>query len=152
MWETQSYRNFGGGEGGMDRTWIPYARFSQIWSHNIVVTRLHGPILLSKVVTCFILPIVIIIIDSKKRPHHLCLIVYYIPENFEPKLQPHGNSKSDRPFYPTLPSTLQAISESQKVGNKLLVTYLRVLEEYYLLVIPALCPETSNKLLMSSEG
>ena len=54
--------------------------FPKLWSHNIMVTRLHGPILLSKVVTCFILPIVIFIIDSKKRPHHLCLIVYYIPE------------------------------------------------------------------------
>ena len=50
------------------------------------------------------------------------MIVYYIPENFEPKFQPHGNSKSDRPFYPTLPSTLQAISESQKVGNKQIVS------------------------------
>ena len=57
-------------------------------------------------------------IDSKKQPHHLCLIVYYVPEDFEPKLQPHGNSKSDKPFYPTLPSTLQAISGSHAAGNK----------------------------------
>ena len=52
---------------------------------------------------------------SKKQPHHLCLIVYYLPKNFEPKLQPHGNSKADKPFYPTLPST---ISESCSSGNK----------------------------------
>ena len=44
--------------------------------------------------------------------------MYYIPENFKPKVQPHGNSKSDKPFYPTLPSTLKAITESKSVSNK----------------------------------
>ena len=33
-----------------------------------------------------------------------------MPEGFEPKVQPHGNSKQDKPYYPTLPSTLEAIA------------------------------------------
>ena len=41
----------------------------------------------------------------------MCLIVYYIPDGFEPKVQPHGNSKQQTPYYPTLPSTLKAIAD-----------------------------------------
>ena len=33
-----------------------------------------------------------------------------MPKGFEPKVQPHGNSKQDKPYYPTLPSTLEAIA------------------------------------------
>ena len=33
-----------------------------------------------------------------------------MPEGFEPKIQPHGNSKQQKPYYPTLPSTLAAIA------------------------------------------
>ena len=46
------------------------------------------------------------IADSRKQPHRLCLLVYYIPDGFESKVKPHGNSKSAKPFYATLPSTL----------------------------------------------
>lgn len=50
------------------------------------------------------------IIDSMKQPHRLCLVVYYLPDGFEPKVEPHGNSKSKKPFYPTLPSTMAAMA------------------------------------------
>ena len=40
----------------------------------------------------------------------MCFIIHYIPEGFEPKVQPHGNSKQQAPYYPTLPSTLEAIA------------------------------------------
>ena len=33
-----------------------------------------------------------------------------MPEGFEPKIQPHGNSKQQKPYYPTIPSTLAAIA------------------------------------------
>ena len=39
-------------------------------------------------------------------PHPLCLIVYPIPEGFLPQIKSHGNSKSEMPFYPTLPTTM----------------------------------------------
>ena len=67
---------------------------------------------------CIITSFIVFFTDSNKQPHHLCLVVYYIPEGFEPKVQPHGNSKSDKPYYPTLPSTLKAISESHSISNK----------------------------------
>jgi len=37
-------------------------------------------------------------------------LVYYIPDGFEPTLKPHGNSKSKKPFYATLPSTLESMA------------------------------------------
>ena len=52
-----------------------------------------------------------ITVDSQKQPHKLCLIVYHIPEGFEPKVQSHGNSKQEKPYYPTLPSTLEAMAK-----------------------------------------
>ena len=42
-----------------------------------------------------------------------------MPDDFEPpKLAPHGNSKSSKPYYPTLPSTLTAITTSSAKGPK----------------------------------
>ncbi len=49
--------------------------------------------------------------DVENNPHHLCLATYYLPEGFEPKSIPHGNSKSCKPFYPTLPSTMKKIKD-----------------------------------------
>ena len=71
---------------------------------------------------CFILCFSHCITDSKKQPHRLCLIVYYIPDGFQPDVAPHGNSKSAKPFYPTLPSTLKAIGESEPGGAKQVVS------------------------------
>ena len=47
--------------------------------------------------------------DSKNNPHRLCMAVYYLPENFNPKPVAHGNSKEDKPFFSTLPSTMARI-------------------------------------------
>ena len=48
--------------------------------------------------------------DSKKQPHRLCLMVNYMPDDFQPpKLAPHGNSKSSKPYFPT---TITAITTS----------------------------------------
>ena len=33
-------------------------------------------------------------LDSKGFPHHLCLLVYHIPDGFSPYPVAHGNSKS----------------------------------------------------------
>ena len=42
-----------------------------------------------------------------------------MPDDFQPpKLAPHGNSKSLKPYYPTLPSTLTAITASSAKGPK----------------------------------
>ena len=60
--------------------------------------------------------------DYNKQPHRLCLLVYYIPENFEPTLQPHGNSKSDKPFYGTLPSTMESIAVKSSSGPKEIIS------------------------------
>ena len=38
-----------------------------------------------------------------------------MPTDFEPNVLPHGNSKSDRPFFPTLPSTMMKIKEECNV-------------------------------------
>ena len=57
--------------------------------------------------------------DHKENPHHLCLVSYRIPTGFVPSVTPHGNSKSKKPFYPTLPSTkLKIQSESKFRGPK----------------------------------
>ena len=46
-------------------------------------------------------------------------MVYYVPRDYTPKVLPHGNSKSKKPFYPTLPSTMSAIkAECQSGGPK----------------------------------
>ena len=39
------------------------------------------------------------------------MVVYYVPDDFKPTIQPHGNSKHGKAFFPTLPSTLSAIKE-----------------------------------------
>jgi len=39
------------------------------------------------------------------------------PDGFTPSVQPHGNSKHGKAFFPTLPSTLSAIKE-QCVSGK----------------------------------
>lgn len=57
--------------------------------------------------------------DYRNNPHHLCLAVYYLPENFRPKPMPHGNSRDNKPFFTMLPSTMAAIkSESKHSGPK----------------------------------
>ena len=45
-------------------------------------------------------------------------MVYYIPHDLKPTLELHGNSKSLNPYYPTLPSTLEAIVQSSSGGPK----------------------------------
>lgn len=44
---------------------------------------------------------------------------YYVPNGFIPKIASHGNSKCDKPFYATLPSTAQLIkSKCSNAGPK----------------------------------
>lgn len=57
--------------------------------------------------------------DASYNPHSLCLVVYYIPLGFKPTVFPHGNAKSSKPFFPTLPSTVERIrSECTVSGPK----------------------------------
>ena len=49
--------------------------------------------------------------DGKGNPHHVCLVVYHIPPGFKPFAQPHGNSKSNKPYYSTWPSTMKLLKE-----------------------------------------
>ena len=57
--------------------------------------------------------------DSDCNPHPLCVVVYYIPSGFVPHVSTHGNSKSGKPFFPTLPSTVESIKkECQSSGPK----------------------------------
>jgi len=50
------------------------------------------------------------------------MVVYYIPEGFVPKVMPHGNLKSESPFFGTLPSTSKAIKEKcSSLGPKAVV-------------------------------
>lgn len=61
--------------------------------------------------------------DKFFNPHTLCLVVYYIPDGFSPTIVPHGNSKKDLPYYPTLPSTTMAIKdECPRLGPKAVVS------------------------------
>ena len=56
---------------------------------------------------------------STRNPHHLCLVSYRLPHGFNPVVVPHGNSKSNQPFFPTLPSTKALIeAQSQWSGPK----------------------------------
>ena len=43
---------------------------------------------------------------------------YRLPDGFKPVIVPHGNAKSNQPFYPTLPSTKALISECKASGPK----------------------------------
>lgn len=51
------------------------------------------------------------LIDASGNPHQYSLPCYRIPDGFEPTIVSHGNSKSGRPFYPTLPSTMGQIHQ-----------------------------------------
>lgn len=53
-------------------------------------------------------------IDPRGNPHHLCLLSYRIPLGFVPTIVPHGNSKSNKPFYPTLSSTKVLITQQAR--------------------------------------
>ena len=57
--------------------------------------------------------------DSAGNPHQYCLACYRIPDGFEPTIVSHGNSKTRRPFYPTLPSTMEQVRRNvQSIGPK----------------------------------
>lgn len=57
--------------------------------------------------------------DAKFNLHKYCLAVYYMPSNFIPTILSHGNAKSSKPFYPTIPSTVERIKqESTSIGPK----------------------------------
>ena len=61
----------------------------------------------------------LLITDSQGNPHHLCLVSYRLPHGFNPVVVPHGNSKSNQPFFPTLPSMKALIeAQSQRSGPK----------------------------------
>jgi len=40
--------------------------------------------------------------DEQGNPHHLCMLIYYIPAKFEPYVKPHGNSQVHEAFSPNL--------------------------------------------------
>ena len=50
-----------------------------------------------------------IFLDSEGVTHDLCLLVYHIPKDFVPTVLPLGNSKTNKPFFPTWPSTMKMI-------------------------------------------
>ena len=53
--------------------------------------------------------------DSSQNPHHLCLLVYNVPPGFKLlTVQPHGNFRSNKPFYATWPGTLKMVKEEVK--------------------------------------
>ena len=76
----------------------------------------------------------VFLVDSHKQPHKLCFIIDYIPEGFEPKVQPHDNSKQQAPYYPTLPSTLETIANDsggpKEILSKVSATVGGVLAAY----------------------
>ena len=49
--------------------------------------------------------------DFSGNPHHLCLIVYHIPNGFKPVVKSHGNTKISKPYFPTWPSTMKMLKE-----------------------------------------
>lgn len=53
--------------------------------------------------------------DGTGNPHHLCLVSYRISEEFTPEISPHGNDKTMKPFYPTLPSMKAGIEFQSNV-------------------------------------
>ena len=59
------------------------------------------------------------VLDASGNPHQFCLVCYWIPPGFIPTVVSHGNSKTGKPFYPMLPSTLQCVRrECQLKGPK----------------------------------
>ena len=56
--------------------------------------------------------------DASRNPHHLCLVTYHIPPGFKPLTsQPHGNSRSNKPYFATWPSTLKMIKQEVKAAG-----------------------------------
>ena len=50
-------------------------------------------------------------------------VAYYVPDGFQTLPATHGNSKSEKPFYPTLPSTMAKIKEeSMNAGPKQVIS------------------------------
>lgn len=68
-------------------------------------------------ISLFIVKLKINFTDPFNQPHHLCLVVYYIPEDFKPPLLPHGNSRQETPFFPTLPSTIAVMKKQCASGS-----------------------------------
>ena len=71
-----------------------------------------------------------LVTDSKKQPRTLCMMVYYVPDGFQPYVAPHGNSKSSQ-LNPSIqhcraPSRLFTIVNQVEL-SKLLVMCLLVL-------------------------
>lgn len=58
--------------------------------------------------------------DAQNNPHHLCMVIYYIPPEFCPKIASHGNSKDrTREHHTTWASTREIIkSEPSCSGPK----------------------------------
>lgn len=53
------------------------------------------------------------------KPHRLAQVPYVFPaEGSDVVPGPHGNSKGDTPFYPTLPSTIAKIKSESSLGPK----------------------------------
>ena len=57
----------------------------------------------------------LIFTDATNNPHHLCLLVYRLPQGFVPSITPPGNSREKSPFYPTWPSTMEQIKQESLV-------------------------------------
>ena len=73
-------------------------------------------------------------VESQKQSRRLCIVVYYIPDGFEPKIKSRGSSKSGKPYYPTLPSTMAAIA-SETGGPKKFKLYCMCQPQFCQLVI-----------------
>ena len=80
-------------------------------------------------------------VHSRKQPHRLYVVVYYIPDGFEPKIKSHGNSKSEKPYCPTLSSTMAAMASEQGGPKKVVWNESAAC----LLVIPVHYPGVNNK-------
>jgi hypothetical protein len=49
--------------------------------------------------------------DAVNNPHNLCLVSYRLDAGLVPVLSSHGNSKQQKAFYPTWPSTIARLKE-----------------------------------------
>ena len=52
-------------------------------------------------------------LDAQNNPHHLCMVVYYIPPGFTPKIASHGNSKDRTKEYHTTWASTREIIKSE---------------------------------------
>ena len=85
--------------------------FADPVTYTYLIFSPHHKAIELKLIPCsWLTTIYFIVADSNKQPHQLCILVYYIPDDFKPTLKPHGNSKTDKPFYGTLPSTIHSIA------------------------------------------